>query len=64
MKEERNENTMPRKSRKRKIEDVGTIIDSVKALVIEGANLYIKLKPLLKRRRKGKQHDRGNIQNN
>jgi hypothetical protein len=55
---------MPRKNGKRKIEDVGTVIDSVKVLIIEGSNLYIKLKQILKRTKKRKpKNDQGNIQN-
>jgi hypothetical protein len=55
---------MPRKTPKRKLEDAGGIIDSIKTLVIEGINLYIKIKPLVKKTKKRKkQNDRSNIQN-
>jgi hypothetical protein len=56
---------MPRKTTQKKRDETGNIIDSIKALVIEGINLYIKLKPLFKKKRKGKKsNDRGKINNN
>jgi pantothenate kinase len=56
---------MSRKSTKKKIEDTGSIIDSPKVLVIEGINLYLKLKPKLKRKPTRKlKNDNNHIQNN
>lgn len=58
---------MPRKPTKKKLEDAGSIIDSLKALVVEGINLYIKLKPMLKRKKKRTRktkNDSTHIQNN
>lgn len=57
---------MPGKKPQRKRPDAGTIIDTVKTLVIEGISLYKQIKPLVKKSktRKGKKkHDIDNIQN-
>lgn len=45
----KDENNMPRKQPQKPKVDPGSVIDSVKTLVIEGIHLYEKIKPLFRR---------------